>query len=69
MVLCGARNCNVPILVEGKYVARGEAADSVLVEPATVRLLKTFRYFMSRIDVKFQCAFVPRVKVKTTLSV
>ena len=39
-------NCSVPVLVEGKYVTRGESTDFVLVEPTTVQLLKTFRYFI-----------------------
>ena len=61
-------NCSVPVLVEGKYVTRGETTDFVLAEPATVQLLKTFRYFISRIEARFQSAFVPHVKVKTTAS-
>ena len=61
-------NCSVPVLVEGKYVTRGETTDFVLVEPTTVQLLKTFRYFISRIEARFQSAFVPHVKVKTTAS-
>ena len=61
-------NCSFPVLNEGKYVTRGETTDYVLVEPTTVQLLKTFRYFISRIGARCQIAFVPHAKVKTTAS-
>ena len=52
-------NCRVPGLVEGKYVTGGDSTDFVLMEPTTVQLLKTFSYFISRIEARAQSAFVP----------
>ena len=37
---------SIPVLVEGKYVIRGETADFSLVEPTVVQLMKTFRHFI-----------------------
>ena len=59
---------SIPVLVEGKYVIRGETADFSLVELTVAQLMKTFRHFISYIQKKLNGNIVPHVKLKTCAS-
>ena len=59
---------SIPVLVEGKYVIRGETADFSLVEPTVVQLMKTFRHFISYIENKLNGNIVAHVKLKSCTS-